>query len=178
MSAVFSRSSRYRGVDDVVDRHLRDPDRTVSLKALRVPPEVTGRHRHTVADGDRLDQLAFRYFQEPRRWWRICDANPEFLSPLDMLGRGPLRTVRIELDASAGDAAPPWAALAARLGAEPGVASYRFVDDRMVVVTHNRYVVGDRELTEAVAAAGFAPREPQAVGRTGKPITVPPDAVR
>ena len=38
--------------------------------------------------GDRLDQLAYKYYGQPLQWWHICDANPDFLSPLAPLGRG------------------------------------------------------------------------------------------
>lgn len=34
---------------------------------------------HTVLHTDRLDQLANAYYKEDRRWWRILDANPDFL---------------------------------------------------------------------------------------------------
>jgi nucleoid-associated protein YgaU len=34
---------------------------------------------HEVTAGDRLDLLALNYYQDDRLWWRIADANPEFL---------------------------------------------------------------------------------------------------
>ena len=48
---------------------------------------------YTVAAGDRLDLLAFRFYDDPEQFWRICDANgamlPEALvaepgAPLDI----------------------------------------------------------------------------------------------
>lgn len=32
-------------------------------------------------DGDRLDYLAYQFFDNSLEWWRILDANPEVLNP-------------------------------------------------------------------------------------------------
>ncbi|MEU6036010.1 hypothetical protein ABZ801_11430 [Actinomadura sp. NPDC047616] len=180
---MSSRISRYYGLPDVVDQDPRKPGRNVVSTALRVLPDVHGTFQHTIVDGDRLDQLAFLYYQQPGKWWRICDANPEFLSPLEMLGRGPLRTVRVPLAVPAGGQ-PGWAALAVSLAAEPGVERFRFVDDPRagqdlaVVVTYNRFVVGESALRGLAGKAGFRAEPPEVVGRAGKRITVPPDTAR
>ena len=43
---------------------------------------------HTVRIGDRLDLLARHYYNDGRQWWRILDANPEFLHADDaVLGK-------------------------------------------------------------------------------------------
>lgn len=34
---------------------------------------------HRVAQGDRVDTLAARYYGDERLWWHIADANPETL---------------------------------------------------------------------------------------------------
>jgi hypothetical protein len=34
---------------------------------------------HLVAAGDRLDLLAEHYYNNDRLWWRIVDANPQFV---------------------------------------------------------------------------------------------------
>jgi hypothetical protein len=34
---------------------------------------------HTIEISDRLDLLADHYYGDDRMWWRIVDANPEFL---------------------------------------------------------------------------------------------------
>lgn len=39
---------------------------------------------HTVVDGDRMDSLAQRYFNNPLLWWYIADANPEVFYPDDL----------------------------------------------------------------------------------------------
>lgn len=32
---------------------------------------------HTYLSGERLDQLAYRYYQRPELWWFIAEYNPE-----------------------------------------------------------------------------------------------------
>ena len=60
----------------------------LAAKDLRLLPDVSGTFRHTVDSGDRLDQLAYKYYSQPLQWWNICDANPEFLSPLGAARQG------------------------------------------------------------------------------------------
>ena len=40
---------------------------------------------HVIKTGDRLDLLAGHYYNDDRLWWRIVDANPEFLFGGDMV---------------------------------------------------------------------------------------------
>ena len=40
---------------------------------------ATGIVEHVVKSGDRLDLLARHYYNNDRLWWRIADANPEFV---------------------------------------------------------------------------------------------------
>ena len=32
---------------------------------------------HTIATGERMDLLAGHYYNDPRQWWLILDANPD-----------------------------------------------------------------------------------------------------
>jgi hypothetical protein len=153
-----ARDSRYHGLPD----------------ALRPLPEVGGEFRHTLAERERLDHLASRYYRDPRRWWRICDANPEFLSPLELVGAGPLRTLSVPLDA---DADLP--EIADDLGGDPGIVRFRLVDDPMsdratAVVTYNRVTIDEGSVLALLGEARDASRPPQTLGRAGKSIVVPP----
>lgn len=60
-------------------------------KNLRRIPFSAGTFLHTVQNSDRLDLLAMKYYGEPTKWWQICDANPQFEFPLDLLGRVPVK---------------------------------------------------------------------------------------
>ncbi|BBO89463.1 hypothetical protein [Desulfosarcina ovata] len=46
---------------------------------------ATGVIEHVITAGDRLDLLASHYYNDDRLWWRIVDANPEFLYGGDMV---------------------------------------------------------------------------------------------
>ncbi|MCA1781565.1 MAG: LysM peptidoglycan-binding domain-containing protein [Dermatophilaceae bacterium] len=61
------------------------PDREGEPVKAIIPPNWYGRNfeakRHTVTRGERLDQIAFRYYRDPNMWWVIAVANPEILYP-------------------------------------------------------------------------------------------------
>lgn len=114
---MFSRISRYRGLPDVVVPDARG--RAVESKSLRLLPDAEGALLHTVEEGDRLDHLAHRYFGQPRSWWHIVDANPEFLSPQALLGNEPETVVEIPVEWKG--ATPPWSGLLRALRGTPGV---------------------------------------------------------
>ena len=60
-------------------RELELPDgtRRVYLQRRFVPPpeRFVELRRHTLTEGDRLDNLASRDLGDPEQYWRICDAN-------------------------------------------------------------------------------------------------------
>ncbi len=93
---MFEPSSRYTKL--AVKTHVEPaPDENVPPRELRyverrfLPPSDAGVPllEHTVADGERLDQVAARYLGDPTQFWRIADANlalqPETLT--DTAGR-------------------------------------------------------------------------------------------
>lgn len=92
---MFSKISRYRSLPNVVTVDAKG--RALASKSLRLLPEAPGTFLHTVEEADRLDHVAYKYYEQPRNWWHIVDANPAFLSPLALLGSGPLATVQIPL---------------------------------------------------------------------------------
>lgn len=128
---MFSRISRYRGLPDEATADARRG--VVRWKSLRLAPPAPGTFLHTVEEGDRLDHLAFKYYEQPRDWWRIADANPGFLSPAALLGAEPRPTVRIPVEWQ-GPAAP-WTALLGALRELRGV-------ERAVAGTPERPVPG------------------------------------
>lgn len=50
---------------------------------------------HTVVEGERLDNIAAQYLDDPQQFWRVCDAN-EAMSPFELVSQ-PGKTVRITL---------------------------------------------------------------------------------
>jgi hypothetical protein len=172
---MFSKISRYRRQPDEVTVDVNG--RRLESKSLRLLPEVAGTFLHTVEDVDRLDHLAYKYYKQPRKWWRICDANPEFMSPQALLGKDAIVTQRFPLTFS-GTGSAPWAVLLAGISGLVGVEDIRLADDEAsVVVTYNQMSIRAADLAGALEAAGFTVQQPQSIGRTGKQIVIPPDTV-
>ncbi len=82
---MIDRKSRYRKTPTLAPADT--PGESVELLDLRVIPKTTGIYRLTPTDSDRLDHLAWRFYREPTRFWRICDAS-DVLDPLDVLAPG------------------------------------------------------------------------------------------
>jgi hypothetical protein len=59
----------------------------VELLELRPVPTSSGIFFHTPNEGERLDHLAGRYFRDPKKFWKICDAS-DVLDPLDVVVPG------------------------------------------------------------------------------------------
>ena len=56
---------------------------------LRRIPSTPGVLEHVVMEGERLDQLAQRFYGDPLKSWLILDANPEELNPFAAPAAGP-----------------------------------------------------------------------------------------
>lgn len=90
---MITRNSRYQREDAY---RSRDPGRADHpLEGLS--PHVTSgglivRREHRVIVGERLDQLAQRYYGDPLKYWLICDAN-DAIFPEDLMVPG--RVLRI-----------------------------------------------------------------------------------
>jgi len=82
---VIDRRSRYAGTPVLTadDGH----GGTEQVLDLRPTPPTTSVLRVVATDADRLDLLAFRYYRDPTRFWRICDDTPD-LDPFDVLVPG------------------------------------------------------------------------------------------
>ncbi|HEX8615996.1 MAG TPA: LysM domain-containing protein [Thermoanaerobaculia bacterium] len=70
---MFFKGSRYIGVEEAT--LTGDDGREVRYVKTRFIPHSAARFGHALAEGERLDHLAFRYYRDPERFWRICDAN-------------------------------------------------------------------------------------------------------
>lgn len=187
---MFPKISRYRKLPDVVAVDAKG--RTLVSKSLRLLPEVSGTFLHTVEEVDRLDHLAYKYYDQPRKWWRICDANPEFMSPQALLGKEPVVTARFPLTFT-GAGQLPWADLLRQLAQPLGVEDVRLVQDIQliiqqenigveqytwtVIVTYNLMNVSAGALAGIISAAGFDVTQPEPVGRVGKKIIIPPNVI-
>jgi hypothetical protein len=195
---MFSNISRYRKLPDIVTTDVKG--RTLESKSLRLLPEVSGAFLHTVEEVDRLDHLAYKYYKQPRKWWRICDANPEFMSPQALLGKEPLVTTRFLLTFSDNGGQPPWAELLKNLSEKLGVEDIKVMEDvqlvpeeqthdgeevivyverfeRSVIITYNQMNVDAEELADVMVNIDFEVGQIEKTGRTGKSIIIPPNVV-
>lgn len=192
---MFSKISRYRKLPDV--SALDAAGRVLAAKDLRLIPTVTGKFKHVVNAGDRLDQLGYKYYGQPLQWWNICDANPDFVSPLSLLGQEPLVTTLFPLKTSA---PPPWARVLRTLRTIVGVEKVDIVEEielvpqvttvgaqtittfserysRAVFVTYNRVNVKPGTLATAIESAGFQVSPYVDLDRIGQEIVIPPKSV-
>ncbi|HEV8354081.1 MAG TPA: LysM domain-containing protein [bacterium] len=95
-ATAFPPTSRYHGIE-IVSWTRADGTVVAYLRRRFIPPpeRFALLLEHTVAQGDRLDNLAARYIGDPEQFWRLCDANGA-MRP-DELVATPGRVVRITL---------------------------------------------------------------------------------
>ncbi len=161
---MFFKKSRYRKLPDevTVDRQ----GRRLLSKTLRSQPEVTGIFWHTIEDGDRLDHLAYKYYNQSRKWWRICDANPEFMSPQALLGKTSLITQRFPISFNR---QIPWTTLRSELVSLLDLLVWLTDGERFLIITLHPI---DSNLIEIIEKAGFSVNQPQTIGGIGEELII------
>lgn len=199
---MFSKISRYKKLTGIVTIDARG--RLLESKSIRLLPDVSGTFLHTVEEVDRLDHLAFKYYKQPRKWWRICDANPEFMSPLALLGKDTVVTTRFPVSFNQNTEQPPWHELINRLSRQTGVKDVSLEEttqlvketieheyegepkevevhtetfQRVVTVIYNRLNVTAADLKKIFEDQKFTVGEPADIGRLGKKSIIPPNVV-
>lgn len=73
---LFPPNSRYHGIPTTT--MPASDGRTIAYVRRRFvpsPERFATLQEHSVAQGDRLDNLAAHYLGDPEQFWRICDAN-------------------------------------------------------------------------------------------------------
>ena len=121
---MFSKISRYNKLTDTVITD--ESGQETASRSLRLLPEVAGVVEHTLEESDRLDHLSYKYYRQPRNWWRICDANAEFKSPRSLLGKDPLKTTNFTISLTAITATAAWHSLKTELSVLVGVQQILF----------------------------------------------------
>jgi hypothetical protein len=73
---MFEHTSRYYNIEQAV---FTAPDgREIGYVRRRFLPDAASvvlLAEHTVAQGERLDNITTRYLADPEQFWRVCDAN-------------------------------------------------------------------------------------------------------
>lgn len=70
---MFFKGSRYEKLPTAT--YTDASGRTIAYVTTRYIPPTTAFIGHSVVDGERLDLIAYQYFRDSERFWRICDAN-------------------------------------------------------------------------------------------------------
>ena len=192
---MFTKNSRYYNLDDIVVNNKNN--RQINSKSIRQIEPLSGIFQHVIDDNDRLDLLASKYYSQPVNWGRICDANPEFKSPLDLLGKSSVKTYRYSVLDSSLPGPFAWLELTTLIDSQIGVDAVvthddligldeQIVDilgndvtvtsevfDRYFDVRLNTQLITPEETTSLLAAAGIELSAPMLLGRVGKKITIP-----
>jgi hypothetical protein len=73
---MFSIISRYYNIEQV-EYETPDGRKIVYLRRRFVPPaeRFALLQEHSVAEGERLDNITANYLGDPEQFWRVCDAN-------------------------------------------------------------------------------------------------------
>ena len=79
---MFFKGSRYEKVKETEITDISG--RTIKYIKIRFIPETLATKQHVVVQGDRLDLIAHKNYQDPELFWRICDANLAML-PYELL---------------------------------------------------------------------------------------------
>ena len=80
---MFESASRYEGTLPFSEADSREPVFR-GFRPRQIHPAI-GVLEHSLREGDRPDLLALGFYNDPRRWWRILDANPDILYAGDLL---------------------------------------------------------------------------------------------
>lgn len=78
---MFFKGSRYAKVPEA--EITAASGRVVRYKRTRFIEETAAQVGHRMIQGQRLDHIAWEYYRDPERFWRICDAN-RALWPADL----------------------------------------------------------------------------------------------
>ena len=88
-ASLFTPNSRYQGID--TGTLVTPAGQTIVYLRRRFvpqPDQFVTIQQHTVAQGERLDNMATDFLGDPELFWRLCDAN-DVMRPeeLQVLGR-------------------------------------------------------------------------------------------
>ncbi len=83
-SPSFPPDSRYHGLETAQWSRADGTTLTyVKRRFIPAPENYAVTQLHTVAEGDRVDNLAGKYLSDPQQYWRLCDGNGA-LRPADL----------------------------------------------------------------------------------------------
>ena len=171
---MFSKGSRYKDLPEISTTDAEG--QTARSKTLRWIPETPGTFLHTLNQTDRLDLLAYKYYGNPKKWWLICDANPDFALPTDLLDRNPVMQEIYTLKPAAGE--NRWPILIRALQELRGMREVQAdIFKATLDVTYNQKELDREEITNDITSQGYRVKSISKKERIGQKITIPPNKI-
>jgi len=171
---MFFKGSRYKDLPEISTTDAEG--QTARSKTLRWIPDTPGTFSHTVNQTDRLDLLAYKYYGNPKKWWLICDANPDFALPTDLLDRNPVMQEILTLEPPEGD--NKWPILIRALKELSGVREVQAdIFEATLDVTYNQKVLDREGIKSVITDQGFTVKTISKKERFGQKITIPPNQI-
>ena len=171
---MFFKGSRYKNLPEIIATDSKG--KIARSKTLRWIPDTRGMFQHTVNQTDRLDLLAHKYYGDARKWWLICDANPEFALPTDLLNRHPIVQEIFILEPPTGE--NKWPLLIREFRELRGVLEVQAdIPQSILDVAYNQKELDRERITNVTTAQGFAVKTISKKERIGQKITVPPNKI-
>src|SRR6266545_2047443 len=182
---MFSKSSRYRNLPE--SSPVNAQGERLRGKELRLTPPTPGRFLHTVHEGDRLDLLAFKYYDDPSPVTR-----QQIIDEINDTGADvyPLRLLRTfawdQADKTAEaftfeapSAKLEWRLMIEELAARPGVLELQsLITAATVRIVYHSGALDQKAILDLIAKHGFnAPSEPATQSRIGAQIVIPPNRI-
>jgi len=149
---MFTKGSRYRNLPQ--SSALTADGESLPGVDLRAISPRPGTFLHTVQDSDRLDLLAYKYYNDSTMWWQICDANPSLAFPTDLVDLSPVGQQQMQL--SYPDSETRYRALLDNLGAIGVVVSEEsdFIE-AVVAITYDGKAATRQQILGAIKTQGF-----------------------
>jgi hypothetical protein len=73
--SLFAANSRYHGIETATLDTDVGVVAYIKRRFLPQADDLTQVQQHIVVEGDRLDLIAAQYLDDPKLFWRLCDAN-------------------------------------------------------------------------------------------------------
>ena len=171
---MFFKGSRYKDLPKISSTNAKG--QTARSKTLRWIPDTPGTFLHKLNQTDRLDLLAYKYYGNPKKWWLICDANPDFALPTDLLDRNPIVREIFDLEPPAGD--NKWPILIRALKELRGMREvHTDIFQATLDVTYNRKELEREDIMDVITDQGFTVKTILKRERIGQKITIPPNQI-
>lgn len=171
---MFFKGSRYKDQPEISTTNAEG--KTARSDTLRWIPDTPGTFLHMVNQTDRVDLLAYKYYGNPKKWWLICDANPDSVLPTDMLNGHPIRQEVFNLEFPSGE--NKWSILIRALKELKGMREVQTdIFQASLHVVYNRIELDREDIMNVITSQGFVVKTISKKERIGQKIIIPPNQI-